>query len=187
MSEQYSDEASRPRGGMPVWGWIMIGCGGVFILLLAGIAIMGAILFPVFAQARERARQASCMSNIRQLSLAMQMYAQDYDDRLPLRARWMDSLLPYTKNEALLHCPSVRPGGQTSYGYAFNSPLAGKKRSKLPSPATTPVLYDSRNLARNASDPMTSLPNPPRHLGNVIGYADGHVRAAAPQRLPSSP
>jgi hypothetical protein len=165
----------------------MIGCGGVFILLLAGLAIMGALLFPVFAQARERARQAICLSNVKQLSLAMQMYAQDYDDRLPQRANWMDSLELYVKNEAVLHCPSVRQDSPTSYGYAFNSALGGKKRSKLPGLATTPALYDSSNLARNASDPVTSLPNPPRHLGNVIGYADGHVARRAPNRSPSAP
>ncbi|MEI6433019.1 MAG: prepilin-type N-terminal cleavage/methylation domain-containing protein, partial [bacterium] len=52
------------------------------LVVIAIIAILAAILFPVFAQARERARQASCLSNMRQLSLAFLMYAQDYDEAL---------------------------------------------------------------------------------------------------------
>jgi hypothetical protein len=175
----------RPRGGMSAWGWVLIGCGGVSILLLAGVAILGAILFPVFAQAREHARQAACMSNLKQMSLALMMYSQDYDDRLPRRANWMDGLGPYIHQEAVFRCPSVRASGPAAYGYAFNSALASQKRSKLPRPASVRALYDSSNLARNASDPGTSLPNPPRHLRNVIGYADGHVSAG--RRQPAGP
>ena len=53
------------------------------LVVIAIIAILAAILFPVFAQAREAARKASCLSNCKQLGLAMQMYAQDYDENLP--------------------------------------------------------------------------------------------------------
>src|SRR5437588_7543059 len=53
------------------------------LVVIAIIAILAAILFPVFAQAREQARKASCLSNCKQLGLAMQMYAQDYDDNMP--------------------------------------------------------------------------------------------------------
>jgi prepilin-type processing-associated H-X9-DG protein len=186
MSEQNAQAPpDRPRGRMSAWGWILIGCAGVSILLLAGVAILGAILFPVFAQARERARQAVCMSHLNQMSQALAMYSQDYDDRLPRRATWMDGLGPYTHQEAVFHCPSVRASGPAAYGYAFNSALASQKRSKLPQPASVRALYDSSNLARNAGDPGTSLPNPPRHLGNVIAYADGHV--AVGRKQPGGP
>jgi hypothetical protein len=117
------------------------------------------------------------------LSTALLMYSQDYDDRLPRRAAWMDALGTYIRAEPVFHCPSVRLTGPAVYGYAFNSTLSGQKRSKLPRPATTPALYDSSNLARNASDPVTSLPDPPRHLGNIIGYADGHA-AWPPRTMP---
>jgi prepilin-type N-terminal cleavage/methylation domain-containing protein/prepilin-type processing-associated H-X9-DG protein len=53
------------------------------LVVIAIIAILAAILFPVFAQAREKARQASCLSNIKQLGLALNMYAQDYDEQFP--------------------------------------------------------------------------------------------------------
>src|SRR6267154_425236 len=54
------------------------------LVVIAIIAILAAILFPVFAQAREKARQASCQSNLRQLGLATLMYVQDYDETYPL-------------------------------------------------------------------------------------------------------
>src|SRR5215210_4505553 len=53
------------------------------LVVIAIIAILAAILFPVFAQAREKARQISCLSNMRQVGLGLQMYAQDYDETLP--------------------------------------------------------------------------------------------------------
>ncbi|MFO8079838.1 MAG: prepilin-type N-terminal cleavage/methylation domain-containing protein, partial [Armatimonadota bacterium] len=54
------------------------------LVVIAIIAILAAILFPVFARAREKARQTSCLSNLKQLGLGMQMYAQDYDERFNL-------------------------------------------------------------------------------------------------------
>lgn len=53
------------------------------LVVIAIIAILAAILFPVFAQAREKARQTACLSNLKQVGLAVQMYAQDYDENIP--------------------------------------------------------------------------------------------------------
>jgi prepilin-type N-terminal cleavage/methylation domain-containing protein len=87
------------------------------LVVIAIIAILAAILFPVFAQARERARQAACLSGTRQIGLALTMYAQDYDEHLPeiwygadsrsMQYLWMDVLLPYVKSEEFFSaCPS---------------------------------------------------------------------------------
>ena len=65
----------RPRAG----GFTLI----ELLIVIAIIAILAAILFPVFAQAREKARQTSCVSNLRQLGMAMMMYVQDNDDTYP--------------------------------------------------------------------------------------------------------
>ena len=56
------------------------------LVVIAIIAILAAILFPVFAQAREKARQTSCLSNTKQMGLAFMMYSQDYDEQFPLSA-----------------------------------------------------------------------------------------------------
>src|SRR5688572_32605433 len=70
------------------------------LVVIAIIAILAAILFPVFAQAREKARQAGCMSNCKQLGLASNMYAQDYDEMLPGH--------DWTKGQGLFPLPDGR-------------------------------------------------------------------------------
>ncbi|MCL6475940.1 MAG: DUF1559 domain-containing protein [Firmicutes bacterium] len=88
------------------------------LVVIAIIAILAAILFPVFAQAREKARAASCISNLKQIGLGALMYAQDYDEifvgsysypntwgQCP-RFVWLDLIYPYVKNQQLFACPS---------------------------------------------------------------------------------
>ncbi|MBM3499403.1 MAG: prepilin-type N-terminal cleavage/methylation domain-containing protein [Armatimonadetes bacterium] len=120
------------------------------LVVIAIIAILAAILFPVFARAREKARQTSCLSNVKQLALGWLMYAQDYDERAPQAYDWAtppsgtmfpmiwDQLGPYTKNVQMWECPSLSwnvrmgtlaapPGGNTWWsisvprcGYGIN-------------------------------------------------------------------
>jgi prepilin-type N-terminal cleavage/methylation domain-containing protein/prepilin-type processing-associated H-X9-DG protein len=90
------------------------------LVVIAIIAILAAILFPVFAQARDKARQAACLSNEKQIGTAITMYAQDYDETLPncyswgygwtpgIKDRYIQQLTaPYVKNETIWYCPSV--------------------------------------------------------------------------------
>ena len=90
------------------------------LVVIAIIAILAAILFPVFARAREKARQASCQSNFKQIGLAVHMYTSDYDERTPIHAgKWAGvsaGLMPYTKNTDLYICPSF--SGNAVYGTA---------------------------------------------------------------------
>jgi prepilin-type N-terminal cleavage/methylation domain-containing protein/prepilin-type processing-associated H-X9-DG protein len=84
------------------------------LVVIAIIAILAAILFPVFAQAREKGRSASCLSNEKQLGIGLQMYAQDYDGTLmqttyeipTYKVHWSYVLQPYVKNDAVFVCPS---------------------------------------------------------------------------------
>jgi prepilin-type N-terminal cleavage/methylation domain-containing protein/prepilin-type processing-associated H-X9-DG protein len=82
------------------------------LVVIAIIAILAAILFPVFAQAREKARQTACLSNMRQMSNAVSMYVQDYEGYplysypSPSQERWHTLLQPYIKNSQLFVCPS---------------------------------------------------------------------------------
>ena len=88
------------------------------LVVIAIIAILAAILFPVFAQAREKARQTACLSNTKQLGTAVAMYVQDYDETLPMGGwgsnaldypqpdRWFEAVYPYVKNLGVYVCPS---------------------------------------------------------------------------------
>ncbi|MFO8081507.1 MAG: DUF1559 domain-containing protein [Armatimonadota bacterium] len=93
------------------------------LVVIAIIAILAAILFPVFARAREKARQASCSSNLKQIGTALMMYAQDYDETFMdiLMHRdisnnsadwngWNRTLMPYVMNQQLFRCPSAHWG-----------------------------------------------------------------------------
>jgi prepilin-type N-terminal cleavage/methylation domain-containing protein len=89
------------------------------LVVIAIIAILAAILFPVFAQAREKARLTTCISNMRQLGNSLMMYVQDYDETYPYirfhgdtadKGRrtyvWKNAIAPYLKNKEILACPS---------------------------------------------------------------------------------
>src|ERR1051325_7086789 len=89
------------------------------LVVIAIIAILAAILFPVFAQARDKARQAACLSNMKQLALGYVMYAQDYDETMAASEYWYPGfpsnlptlswyhvIQPYLKNTQVTQCPS---------------------------------------------------------------------------------
>lgn len=104
------------------------------LVVIAIIAILAAILFPVFAQAREKARTITCLSNQKQLGLGLMMYAQDYDERL-LRMSWdcgtwsgvpsltwMDQVYPYVKSTKLFKCPNYDGYPGWDWGLSCASP-----------------------------------------------------------------
>src|SRR5437016_3161980 len=101
---------------------------------------------------------ADCITNLRALGNGLQMYMQDWDEVMPANANtWTDAIFPYVKVDPPFHCPTIlATKGAGSYGYAFNSMLAGKKQVELVPPpftiSTIGMLYDSSNLVRNAND-----------------------------------
>ncbi|MEN6643363.1 MAG: prepilin-type N-terminal cleavage/methylation domain-containing protein [Armatimonadia bacterium] len=141
------------------------------LVVIAIIAILAAILFPVFAKAREKARQASCLSNIKQLMLGVIQYAQDYDETLPSyrvnnalypsvwldrdntgamdRHFWMEQIEPYLKNVQILFCPSqggmgqgVTSGGKMYPNYCFNGVASAQRLAVFQSTSTKIIIGD---------------------------------------------
>jgi prepilin-type N-terminal cleavage/methylation domain-containing protein/prepilin-type processing-associated H-X9-DG protein len=137
------------------------------LVVIAIIAILAAILFPVFARAREKARQTSCLSNEKQLNLAFQQYIQDYDERLPLYEYgdhwwyWEIAIFPYVSNLDVYACPSRRGTphiyydtahghpdwrrGVTPRSYGYNSALSNDKLASIDEVATTYLFHESFN------------------------------------------
>jgi prepilin-type N-terminal cleavage/methylation domain-containing protein/prepilin-type processing-associated H-X9-DG protein len=113
------------------------------LVVIAIIALLAAILFPVFSRARENARRASCMSNEKQLALGVLQYVQDYDEKLPMWALdanaksttgWQAVIYPYVKNGQVYRCPSVSQNGVIKNGvnYAAGThPVLGVKYSQI--------------------------------------------------------
>lgn len=95
--------------------------------MIAIIAILSAILFPVFAQAREKARQATCASNLKQLGSALAMYSQDYDETTMVAQantlRWPQLLSPYIKNRAFVFCPDADYDLEISPGFTYQDTI----------------------------------------------------------------
>ena len=138
------------------------------LVVIAIIAILAAILFPVFARAREKARQSSCLSNMKQLGLGVLMYTQDYDEKLPygssvpinLHYCLWEGTQPYIKNMQVLVCPSdgaasCLSGGcpplGTNWGaewaswrlsYGYNYSLEGQSVGRSQYPAETAILAE---------------------------------------------
>jgi prepilin-type N-terminal cleavage/methylation domain-containing protein/prepilin-type processing-associated H-X9-DG protein len=92
------------------------------LVVIAIIAILAAILFPVFARARENARRSSCMSNLKQIGIGIMQYTQDYDEVLPWYQTttptrgWADSVQPYIKSTQVFQCPSDVTGPPPIFG-----------------------------------------------------------------------
>jgi prepilin-type N-terminal cleavage/methylation domain-containing protein len=112
------------------------------LVVIAIIAILAAILFPVFARAREAARRSGCLSNMKQVTTAILMYSQDYDEILPYQqmgdvcdyaiaksAVWINSTMPYVKNKGVWICPSADDWGakgESDSVYWYNGHASAK-------------------------------------------------------------
>ncbi len=132
-----------------------------------------AILEPMMGEAHEKARQSSCLSNLKQLCLAFLMYAQDWDERLPTKT-WVKDILPYTGNAQILICPS-RP--DQKIGYAFNEALVGVNLKKIDRPAETVLLIEANLKDDNPLGSAKDIPEGGVHSGGVnLGFVDGHCK-----------
>jgi hypothetical protein len=124
------------------------------LVVIAIIAILAAILFPVFAQAREKGRQAVCLSNLKQMALGMRMYVQDYDETFPMSlymafvpapctATFYHEISPYQKNAQIMQCPSKPRAVDFVKGWANVSAATGLPPLCASNP---PIQYLSYNF-----------------------------------------
>lgn len=134
------------------------------LAVTAGLAIIATVFFPVFARSREKARQSSCLSNVKCLLLGLHEFAADHSDTLPSATTWAEDVVPYIGNRQILTCPQVLEGQPVSY--AFVSRWSGVKLSSIPDPANTIILYEVEN----------GQPVHRHNDGTNVGYADGHAK-----------
>ena len=176
------------------------------LVVIAIIAILAAILFPVFAKAREKARQTSCLSNLKQIGLGALMYAQDYDEMLLYHylssteavtypgggthtgLMWYFNVYPYVKNIQIFSCPSISYKWNGNYTggirYGYSRYLGGKSLGDIDKPAETFMVGDSNYEAGESamSYVLYSTYSPrtyfdPRHNeGGNMVLMDGHAK-----------
>ena len=145
------------------------------LVVIAIIAILAAILFPVFARARENARRSSCQSNLKQIGLGILQYTQDYDENFPLAVSipgsvtplpwgWADEIQPYLKNTQIYQCPSdpteqnTNPKSTGYSDYWYNARLSCASDLPNPGGATPPNTYNTAvNIAVLANASLTIM------------------------------
>ena len=124
-------------------------------------------------------QQKACMSNLKQLSIAALMYAQDNDGALPEADKWMDQLAPYLDHlhsEDAFRCPAAP---DLEYGYAMNAALSGMKLNQVKDPSNTVLFFESSLGTRNASGSVDAVCDPGRHdEGSNYSFADGSARCS---------
>ena len=146
------------------------------LVVIAIIAILAAILFPVFARARENARRSSCQSNLKQIGLGLIQYAQDYDEKFPIGTNggtngnrgggWAGASLPYIKSQQIFVCPSdtKTPNANPQISYAYNSAItypingwSGPSIAAFNATARTIFVFEVTNVTW---DPNTDIVRP---------------------------
>jgi prepilin-type N-terminal cleavage/methylation domain-containing protein/prepilin-type processing-associated H-X9-DG protein len=175
------------------------------LVVIAVIAILAAILFPVFAQAREKARQASCQSNLKQYATATAMYVQDYDETFPMAsylsgtcvATFYWAVNPYVKNAQVTQCPTepqamdqvtmfagflagACPGTPRYTSFSTNLDLFTNGFAQIPPPLLAAVNLPAETIAIYDGDVIANQNQPvqARHSSTFDAlFVDGHVKA----------
>ena len=159
------------------------------LVVIAIIAILAAILFPVFQKVRENARRASCQSNLKQLGLAFIQYQQDADEKFPAynsgagAAGWATMIYPFVKSTGIYKCPDdSTTGSMVSYGenYAiwsgtpaagYGENRAGMSIAQLGGPASTVLLWEANPNNCDYRDPSVAGTATP--TVTFSGYGNG--------------
>jgi len=155
------------------------------LVVIAIIAILAAILFPVFAKAREKARQSSCLSNLKQIGLAIEGYKADYDgcypfstNQAPFGSWYTWFLAPYIKNTQVAICPST---SDWYIGYAYNV-WFGYFPGRQFTPVRTGSIYDGLSESEvnsPASKIVVSESTIPYwYMRNVLAYSDASAKSS---------
>jgi len=152
------------------------------IVISLGVVAIPAMLLPALAKAKQKAQAIHCMNNVKQLSLAVMMYAGDNTNRFPSATTWCDSIQSYLGGSTK---PFQCPGGDQNQRchYAFNAKLDGLETTRVENPSATVVFLETDGGWNLSGGPELMLKSSHHGRMFVVGFADGHVEQVSESRL----
>ncbi len=158
------------------------------LVVIAIISILAAILFPVFAQARDKARASACMSNIKQLGLATVQYVQDYDELMygtDTMSEFPGWIYPYVKSKGVFTCPSdsFKATSGVAVSYGVNGNIAALNARVFGAPAVTIMYFECSGQGENVPGgkdlstptcPASGIPTNPCKVAQVCNFGNSN-------------
>jgi len=170
----------RSEGRLAGDGFAIAGIIVSALFLLTGMVLAGMML-PALTRAKQRAQTIACVNNVKQLNLALIMYANDNSNQFPSAGNWCDAVQPYGGSPGVFLCPAGDASKRCHY--AFNARLDGAEIKAIRNPAKTVLVFETDG-GWNVSGSEELARKPWRH-GRilVVGFADGHVEQVSGGRL----
>jgi len=177
MNKIKASEGRLGGRGLALAGTIVSGIA--LMMSIVTIAIYAALLLPALAQAKGKAQTINCVNNMKQLGLAVRLYAMDNKDTFPAATNWCDAIQPQVGTPKVFQCPGDRT--MLRSGYAYNIALSGLREADI---APDTVMFFECDSGWNASGGKELMIGTPRHYKTyVVGLADGSVQQIQEARL----
>lgn len=169
---------SKSNGRLKGKGLAISGICISALMFIVFLGIAAGLLLPALAKAKYQRQNTDCVSNVKQVCLAVRLYADENEGKCPQAANWCDAITPNLAGKQVFQCPQ-RAGNDG--GFAFNAKLAGKTLSAIP-PDTVMIFESSKgwNFTGGADD---VIQRPPHGRNFVFGFADGSVREINKEEL----
>jgi type II secretory pathway pseudopilin PulG len=173
MTKVKQSRGALGGGGIALAGIIV---SAIFVFM---IPIFAALLLPALAQAKQKAQAINCVNNVKQLSVAMRIYAGDNQNHYPAATNWCDAIRSDVGTTKTFQCPADFSGGRCSY--AFNARLSGAEDGKA-DPSTVMIFEANGNWNASGGRELMLAKSRHRHLV-VVGFADGHIEQVPESQL----
>lgn len=149
------------------------------LMLLVFLGAAAGVLIPALAKAKYQRQNSDCIGNVKKITLAIRLYADEHEGKCPPAPKWCDDITPNLDGRQILECPQ-RHGSQGAYG--FNARLAGRTLSAIP--PDTVMIFETDKGWNTTGGNGEVVTRPPHGRNFVFGFADGSVREVNKEELP---